>query len=186
VEESSRLVAAPLAHASFLTLSIPQVRKVLKGVASQVNQLERIISKLDVGREMRGSEAYAGWLTEKELAFQQFEVGGMILLPQYIDLLHGLSSAAQRAAQKPMHVPKGAGGNWAFDNFIDDLVMAALMGGGSWTNYRARDDTWKGTLLEALGILEKYLPRNFFPTGELGRSVEHIRKKLADHIRSAP
>jgi hypothetical protein len=182
----SIILDAHLTHASFLTLSIPQVRKVLKGVASQVNQLERIISKLDVGREMRGSEAYAGWLIEKELAFQQFEVGGMILLPQYIDLLHGLSSAAQRAAQKPMHVPKGAGGNWAFDNFIDDLVMAALMGGGSWTNYRARDDTWKGTLLEALGILEKYLPRNFFPTGELGRSVEHIRKKLADHIRRAP
>ena len=87
-------------HASFLTLSIPQVRKVLKGVASRVNQLERIISKLDVGREMRGSEAYAGWLIEKELSFQRFEVGGKVLIPPYIDLLHGLSSAAQRAAKQ--------------------------------------------------------------------------------------
>jgi hypothetical protein len=64
--------------------------------------------------------------------------------------------------------------------------MAVRMGGGSWTNYRARDGTWKGTLLEALGLLKKYLPEKFFPTGELGRSVEHIRKKLADDIRRAP
>ena len=110
----------------------------------------------------------------------------MVLLPRYIDLLDALSRAAQRAACKPMHVPKGAGGNWAFDNFINDLVMTARMLGGSWTNYRSRDDTWKGTLLEALRILEKYLPRDFFPPGMLGRSVEHIRKKLADHIRRAP
>ena len=108
----------------------------------------------------------------------------MILLPQYIDLLHGLSSAAQRAAQKPMHVPKGAGGNWAFDNFIEDLVMTARTGGGSWTNYKARDGIWTGTLLEALTILKEYVPRRgFFPNGVVGRSVEHIRKKLADHIQ---
>jgi hypothetical protein len=180
----SIILDAHLTHASFLTLSIPQVRKVLKRVASQVNQLERIISKLDVGTEMGGSEVYAGWLIEKELAFQQFEVGGKVLLPQYIDLLHGLSSAAQRGAQKPMHVPKGAGGNWAFDNFIEDLVMTARTGGGSWTNYKARDGIWTGTLLEALTILKEYVPRRgFFPNGVVGRSVEHIRKKLADHIQ---
>jgi hypothetical protein len=126
-------------------------------------------------------------LIEQELAFQQFEVGEMVLLPQYIDLFHALSSAAQRAAQRPMHVPKGAGGNPAFDSFIEDLLMAARMcGGGSWTNYRSADGTWTGTLLEALGILKQYLPQQrFFPTGKLGRSVEHIRKKLDDHIQKA-
>jgi len=96
-------------HASFLTLSIPQVKKVLKDVASRTNQLERVISKLDVGKEeTRGSEAYAGWLIERELALQQFEVGGMVLIPEYSGRLQELRTAAQRAAQKPMHVPKGA------------------------------------------------------------------------------
>jgi hypothetical protein len=180
------ILDAHLSHQSFSKLSIPQVKKALKSVAIQADRLGSKLRKLDVGREARGSEDYAGRLIETELAFQQFEIGEMVLLPQYIDLLDELSRAAQRAACKPMHVPKGAGGNWAVDNFINDLVMTARMLGGSWTNYKSRDDTWKGTLLEALGILEKYLPRNFFPTGELGRSVEHIRTKLADHIRRAP
>ena len=179
----SIILDAHLTDASFRTLSIPQVRNALNGVATQANRLGKILSKLDVGRESKGSEKEAGRLIELELAVQQFEISGMVLLPEYIDLLDTLSSAAQRAKQKPMHVPKGAGGNWAFDNFIEDLVMAARMGGGSWTIYRSRDDTWKGTLLEALGLLEKYLPEKFFPTVKLGRSVEHIRKKLADHIR---
>src|SRR5262249_8507848 len=61
-----------------------------------------------------------------------------------------------------MHMPKGAGGNPAFDEFIEDLLMAARMLGGHWTNYRLRDQTWTGTLLETLRILEKYLPNNFF------------------------
>jgi hypothetical protein len=36
--------------------------------------------------------------------------------------------------------------------------------------------------LKALKILEKYLPKGFFPRGQLGRSVEHIRKRLQDKL----
>ena len=181
----SRILDAHLNHASFSTLSIPKVKSALQRLAERANLLTQTLSSLDVGRESRGSEQYAGWLIERELAFQQLETGATVLIPEYIDLLNALSGAAQRAEKKPMHVPKGAGGNPAFDEFIEDLLMAARMLGGHWTNYRLRDQTWTGTLLETLRILEKYLPNNFFPPGELGRSVEHIRKKLGDHIRRA-
>jgi hypothetical protein len=182
----SIILDAHLSDASFRTLSIPQVKCALKRVASEANRLRHILSKLDVGRGSKGSEYEAGWLIEKELALQQSKISGMVLIPKYIDLLDALSGAAQRAKQKPMRVAKGAGGNPAFDQFIEDLLMAARMLGGDWTNYRSRDGIWKGTLLEALGILKKYLPKGFFPSGELGRSVEHIRKKLKDHIQKAP
>jgi hypothetical protein len=180
----SIILDAHLAHARFRTLSTPQVKKALKRVASQAHRLRTILCKHDVKKGSRGSEDYAGWLIESELsAFQQFEVGGMVLLPEYIDLLDALSSAAQRAAQKPMHPPKGAGGNPAFDLFIQALVMAVRMrGGGSWTNYKSRDQAWTGNLLKALKILRKYLPQELFPPGDLGRSVEHIRKRLKDKL----
>jgi hypothetical protein len=182
----SRILDAHLTHASFLMLSIPEVKSALKRLARQTNRLSQTLSSLDVGRGSTGSECYAGWQIERELAFQQYETGATVLLPEYIDLLNALSYAAQRAEKKPMHVPKGAGGNPAFDEFIEDLLMAARMLGGHWTNYRLRDGTWTGSLLETLGILKKYLPKNFLPPGELGRSVEHIRKKLKDHIQKAP
>jgi len=182
---NSIILDAHLADATYRTLSIPEVKKALNNVANQAIQLAELLSALDIGRGSRGSLQRAGVLIEAELFLQQTKAR-RILLPKYIDLLAGLSSAARRAAQKPMHLPKGAGGNPAFDRCIESLLMAPRMsGGGSWTNYRSTDGIWKGTLLEALGILEKYLPPRFFPSGELGRSVEHIRKKLGDHIRRA-
>jgi hypothetical protein len=182
----SNILDAHLNHNSFRTLSIPQVKGALKRVSSEANRFAQMLGKLDVGRGSRGSEDYAGWLIELELAFQQSQTNAMVLIPTYIDLLGAFSVAAQSAEQRPIRVPKGAGGNPAFDQFIEDLLMAARMLGGHWTNYRLRDGTWKGTLLATLGILKRYLPEEFFPPGELGRSVEHIRKKLKDHIRRAP
>jgi hypothetical protein len=183
----SIILDAHLYHAQFRTLSIPRVRGALKSVVNQANRLRKILGQLDVGRGSRGSENYAGYLIEGELSvLKQIDSEKMILMPAYIDLLDALSSAAQRAEQKLMHLPKGASGNPAFDFFIQNLLAAAWMRGGSWTNYRSRDGTWKGTLPEALKILQKYLPqRGFFPPGELGRSVEHIRKKLKDHMQRA-
>jgi hypothetical protein len=35
---------------------------------------------------------------------------------------------------------------------------------------------------EAVMILKPHLPKNFLPRGEVGRAIEHIRKKLTDHI----
>jgi len=78
--------------------------------------------------------------------------------------------------------PKGAGRNPAFDIFIQNLLMAARQRQGSWTNYRNANQTWTGSLLRALEILKPYLPRDFFPGGELGRTVEHVRNKLKAHI----
>ena len=122
----------------------------------------------------------AGHLIEAELYASGSE---MVLLPEYVILLEALNTAAQRAAGKTISFPRGAGGNPAFDMFIEDLLMIARMHGGSWTNYRSKDQSWAGTLLKALEILKKYLPHSgFFPPGELGRSVEHIRNKLNQHI----
>src|SRR6478672_9503456 len=95
----SIILDAHLDDASVRTLSIPQVRKALEGVASKATQLVSLLGKLDVGRENRGSENHAGWLIEQELALRQFVTGGMVLIPEYIDLLGELSSAAQRSAQ---------------------------------------------------------------------------------------
>ena len=180
------ILDAHLADLSFRTLSIPRVKKALNNVANRASQLGELLSRLDIGRGGTGSLDRAGELLEIELFVLQQTRARRILLPKYIDLLEGLSSAARRAAQKPMRLPKGAGGNPAFDDFIENLLMAARSSGGRWTNYRSTDGTWKGTLLEALSVLKKYLPRKFFPPGELGRSVEHIRKKLGDHIQRAP
>jgi hypothetical protein len=182
----SVILDAHLSHSLFLGLSIPRVKEQLERVAIQAIRLGNVLGEIDVGRESRGSKDYAGWLIERELALGQSATGGMILIPEYIDLLDALSGGAHRAKAKPMHFPKGASGNPAFDQFIEDLLMSARMSGGRWTNYKLRDGTWTGTLLETLGILKKYLPDEFFPTGVLGRSVEHIRKKLKDHIRKAP
>jgi hypothetical protein len=177
------ILDAHLADATYRTLSIPQVKAALKNVANQANQLQELLSTLDIGRKSIGSLNHAGKLIEIELFVLQQTRVRRILLPKYIELLERLSNAARRAAQKPMHPPKGAGGNPAFDRLVEGLVMAALSHGGRWTNYRSDGKEWKGTLLEALEILKKYLPARFFPPGEVGRSVDHIRKKLNDHIK---
>jgi hypothetical protein len=59
--------------------------------------------------------------------------------------------------------------------------MAARQRNGNWTVSRT-GGSWGGTLLQALDILKKYLPRDFFPGGELGRAAEHARNKLNKHI----
>jgi hypothetical protein len=92
----SIILDAHLFHAQFRTLSAPRVRKALKRIASQANRLRKTLGRLDVGRGSRGSENYAGYLIEVELTLKQ-DSEKMILIPEYIDLLDALSSAAQRA-----------------------------------------------------------------------------------------
>jgi hypothetical protein len=182
----SRVLDAHLDDESFRSLARPQVKKTLKSVTSQVNRLRAKLCKLDVGRGSVGSFKYAGLLIEVELyAAQKSKKEGIILLPEYIELLSALSDAAERAVRRPMNMKKGAGGNPAFDCFIRSLVMAARMFGGKWTNYRQDDQTWCGTLLDALEILKKYLPQGFFPPGEIGGSIDHIRNKLNKSIDRA-
>ena len=122
----------------------------------------------------------AGHLIERELYVSG---GEMMQLPEYMVLLDARNSAALRALDKPIFSPRGAGGNPAFDMFIEDLLIAARTQGGRWTIYRSKDQSYTGTLLKGLEMLKKYLPQSgFFPPGELGRSVEHIRNKLNQHI----
>jgi hypothetical protein len=179
----SGILDAHLYHAQLHKLSTPRVRGVLQSVSKLVQRLTKELGKLDVGRGSGGSEDYVGYKLESELAHTQRDPTKMILIPEYIDLLNVLSSAAQRAERKPMNLLKGAGGNPAFDLFIHHLLMAARMRRGQWTIFRSRDQTWKGTLLKALEILKPYLPKSgFFPSG-LGRSVDHIRWKLEAHMK---
>jgi hypothetical protein len=176
----SIILDAHLGNQEFQTLSVSEVRKRIKHVAVQAKLLKNILIQLDVGSGSEGSCMEAGYLIEAELYASE---GGMMQLPEYMALLDALNTAARRAVGKPIHSPRGAGGNPAFDMFIEQLLLTARMRGGSWTNYRSQDQSWTGTLLKGLQILKRYVPQSgFFPAGELGRSVEHIRNKLDQHI----
>jgi hypothetical protein len=180
----SIILDAHLNDQVFRTLSIPKVRKEINAVAKQAEALRKLLVKLDVGGESKGSSMRAGLLIEAELyMFRSLTPGGMVQLPEYLRLLDALTTSAQRAVRKPISSPRGAGGNPAFDRFIQQLLMGASMHGGRLSNFRSADQTWTGTLLKAVEILRKYLPRaQFFPPGELGRAVDHVRDKLRKHI----
>lgn len=176
----SMILDAHLSDQSFQTLSVSEVRKIINQVAKQAEQLKTILTELDVGSGSEGSFMEAGHLIEAELYVSG---GDMKQLPEYVVLLEALNTAAQRAVDKPISFPRGAGGNPAFDMFVEQLLITVRMHGGSWTNYKSKDGRWTGTLLEGLELLKKYLPKSgFFPLGDLGRSVEHIRNKLDRHI----
>jgi hypothetical protein len=114
------------------------------------------------------------------------------LLPDWTDYRHclkpliaGLSKAEQRARSAYPSLnrrgrPKGVGGNPAFDGFVKRLYEIARETGGRWTHYRDPKVKWKGGLISALEILKPHLPSRdfFFPNAELGRSLEHVIKKL--------
>jgi hypothetical protein len=177
----SIILDAHLNDQVFRTLTIPKVRKAINAVAKQAKLLKKLLRQLDVGSGSKGSLMEAGLLIEAEL--WNLTHDRIMQLPEYIVLLDALNAAAERGSSKRIPSQRGAGGNPAFDMFIEQLLMSARTHGGSWTNYRSQDQSWTGTLLTAVGILRKYLPRaQFFPPGELGRSVEHIRDKLHKHI----
>jgi hypothetical protein len=180
----SMILDAHLSNQQFQTLSVSEVRKTINQVAEQAEQLKKMLTELDLGSGSEGSFMEAGHLIEAELYVSG---GDMKQLPEYMVLLEALNIAAQRAVDKPISFPRGAGGNPAFDLFIEQFLITTRMHGGRWTNYRSKDQSWTGTLLEALEILRGYLPQpGFFPPGDLGRSVEHIRKKLDEHIARSP
>jgi hypothetical protein len=180
----SVILDAHLNDQVFRTLSIPKVREAISAVAKQAKLLRKFLTQLDVGSGSKGSLMQAGLSIEVELYFlSNLTVGRIMQLPEYIVVLDALNTAAERALSKPIYPPRGAGGNPAFDKFIEQLLMTARMHGGSWTNYRSAAGSWEGTLLQALEILDKYLPKpRFFPLGELGRAVQHIRERLNQRI----
>jgi len=173
----SLILDAFLNDSSFRELSTPRTRTFLKNIARQAQQLGNSLRAIDVGSS--GSAERSGFLLELELSNIQFN-DCSICLPDYIAVLGSLTESANKAASslKSKRGPKGAGGNLAFNLFIDGLLMAARQRDRRWTVYRSPNGKWSGTLLQALTILQQYLPPQFFPVGaELGRSVEHVRKK---------
>lgn len=169
----SLILDAHLSNSSLRGLSKPKIRNFLTNVASQAQQLSDSLRAIDVGA--RGSAEHAGFLLEMELWKTQ-----SILLPEYVAILGGLSDAAKRGASSIKS--KRGQRNLAFNQFIEGLLMAAWQRRGQWTLYRSGEKTWKGTMLEALKILQQYLPPQFFPGGVLGRSADYARLKLKQHI----
>jgi hypothetical protein len=92
------------------------------------------------------------------------------------------SSAYSNPPPRSRGRPKGAGGgNRAFNLFVSNLDKIALMTGGNWTLYRSSslDDAtqWKGTLIPAMKVLRPFLPKNFYLSADIGRSLAHLRSK---------
>jgi hypothetical protein len=177
----SAILDAHLNDAALRNLSASEVSQKLKSIRVQTAKLQESLSAIDVGA--KGSGHLAGLRLEFELDAQQVD-GSLNLIPEYVQLLKDLIAAADGAIKriKPRRGPQGAGGNPAFDRFIESLVMAALQRNVELTIGRATDGVWQGTLLEVVQTLEPYLPSGFFPSGELGRSIEHIRSKLYKRI----
>jgi hypothetical protein len=157
------------------TPSIPKVKTALESVSQKARALGAALRRLGVGT--KGFTERAGMLLEWEMNHPP-----LVLIPDCIKFLDSLADSASRAARhgKSNRGPRGAGGNPAFNLFIESLLVAAWQRGGDWTIFRSADHTWTGSLLEAVTLLGRYLPDKFLPSGR-GRSIEHIRKKLKDH-----
>jgi hypothetical protein len=173
----SLILDAHLNDLLFKEFSTTQIRTTLDDISKKAQRVVADLKAIDVGSG--GSAEHAGQLLEWELSKFLFNKRTMFL-PEYIAVLGNLNDAAKRGSSS-IKTKRGQR-NLAFNQFIEGLLMAAEQRRGHWTIYRAADQTWKGTLLEALTILQKYLPPRFFPDGELGRSVDHVRSKLEKHI----
>jgi hypothetical protein len=177
----SIILDAHLNDAAQRKASDVEIAALLKKVKSQAVALQELLSRLDIGAE--GSAYQAGLRLEFALDTQRAN-GSLDLIPEYIRILENLTAAAEAAEKRvrPKKGPKGAGGNPAFDRFIESLEMQARQRNRKWTIYRSCDGTWSGTLLEAVRILKPYLPSGFLPNPDPGRSIENIRSKLKTHI----
>jgi hypothetical protein len=179
----SIILDAHLLNRSLQNLSAPIILKTLKSISKKALELRKSLTAVNVGS--LGSAERAGYLLEHKLATFDFRQG-LILVPEFEVLLDALAEAASEATRglPSKRGPKGAGGNPAFDMFVEMLLKAAWQRRGRWTNYKLANGKWTGSLLEALEILKPYLPTGFFPRTELGRSIEHIKRKfISKNIR---
>jgi hypothetical protein len=177
----SIILDAHLNDAALRGLSMRKIEDALKKVMASCRELRHALSAIDVGTG--GSAERAGFLFEMELCRDSFK-GQMILIPDCLEFVGRVNDAACRAAvrAKSKRGPKGTAGSPAFGAFIESLQMAAWQRRGDWTNFRSAAGSWTGSFLQAVGILKPYLPADFLPRGEIGRAIEHVRKKLKDHI----
>jgi len=161
------ILDAHLSDRRMRRVSAIEIRKLLQDISKKASHLGRSLSKVDVGSG--GSAENAGYLLEIKLANFSFKQD-LLLIPEFEALLDAVSKAASEAARSTpsKRGPKGAGGNAAFNLFVELLLNAAWQMRGDWTNYKSANGEWTGSLLEALEILEPYLPKDFFPSAELG------------------
>jgi hypothetical protein len=175
----SVVLDAHLLDTSLRGRSMPKVRGLLNDIAKKANQLQELMAALDV--PSKGSAEAAGMLLENGLNNFDFRQE-LVLIPDFYVLLGALAetskAAAAAAAGSSQRGPRGTRGSPAFELFVHALYMGARQHGGKWTNYKSTDGTWKGTLLEALVILKRYLPVGFFPRGDRGRSLDHIIERI--------
>ncbi len=111
-------------------------------------------------------------------------------LAEHIQQLGDFLAVSQRAEQQAKDIwgrkgrRAGAGGNYAFNIFVQQLYLNAWIGGGSFTNSRKKDQQqWSGSLTDALEILRPYLPK-FFPPADKGRSAQSILDKLRASMKA--
>jgi hypothetical protein len=111
-------------------------------------------------------------------------------LAEHIQQLSDFLAVSQRAAQRAKDIwgrkgrRAGAGGNYAFNIFVQQLYLNAWIDGGSFTNCRKKDQQqWSGSLTDALEILRPYLPK-FFPPADKGRSAQSILDKLRARMKA--
>jgi len=114
------ILDAHLNNDLYNNLSAVDVRRHLKLIRDKAHDLERALAKVDVGT--KGSAESAGNLLEIELTKSKFKE-----IPDYQTALLELANAADAMSQAIVSKrgPKGAGGNLAFDFFIQGLQMAA-------------------------------------------------------------
>jgi hypothetical protein len=121
----SIILDAHLLDRSYRGLSAPGVKNKLKSVRDKADALKEALKNIDIGS---GSSAdRAGLILELALSNFKFREG-MASVPEYVVLLTELSKAASQAMRraKAKRGPKGgAGGNFAFNLFIQHLEMAA-------------------------------------------------------------
>jgi hypothetical protein len=159
--------------------TVENIKTSLNRVIRHANSLNDALRAIDIG----SPGEYPGNLLERQLEKVHFQEQ-LILIPEFIELLDLLAAAASNA--KPQKIKRGRGSNWAFDRFVMGLLMAVRQWRGHWSVHKI-GKVYKGELLDALLILEPYLPPKFYPQkAALGRAVEHIRKKLNKIIAENP
>jgi hypothetical protein len=161
------------AHLNFSRrgFSAKEVREKLCSIASQAQKLSRNLRSIDVGRGKSAERAGR----QLELEFRKLK------LPELVDLFQTLGEAAQRAAARPQRARE----KFALEILVHNLYMAARQRSGRLTFFKATNkatnQTYRGSLLEALEILRKYLPKEMFPGGQInGRSILYFYEKVKE------
>jgi hypothetical protein len=134
----SIILDAHLLDAAYRKLSAPEVRNKLESVRKKTDALKEALKNIDLG--CGSSAERAGQMLEVTLSNFKFREG-MVLIPEYVALLTELSKAASQAMKlaRSKRGPKGAGGNFASDLFIQNLQMAVRQRSGHLTI------TWRPT-----------------------------------------